>query len=100
MHLRFSLLFQNLLPPITVAAPPKALIVFARSNAGIVGSKPTQGMDVCVCVYSLFVLSCVYVAALRRADHWSMESSRLCKNDYETKTRGLGPTRGCRVIDE
>jgi hypothetical protein len=29
--------------------------VFARSNIGMVGSNPTQGMD--VCVYSVFVLS-------------------------------------------
>jgi hypothetical protein len=32
----------------------KALTVFARWNAGIVGSNPTRGMD--VCVYSVFVL--------------------------------------------
>jgi hypothetical protein len=31
----------------------------ARSNAGIVGSNPTQGMDVCVCVYSVCVVLCV-----------------------------------------
>jgi hypothetical protein len=31
--------------PITVAAQCKAWTVFARSNAGIVGSNPTQGMD-------------------------------------------------------
>jgi hypothetical protein len=42
---------------ITVAARPKARTVFARSNAGIVGSKPTQCKDVCiVCVYSVFML--------------------------------------------
>jgi hypothetical protein len=34
--------------PITVAARSEAWNVFARSNAGIVGSNPTQGMDVCV----------------------------------------------------
>jgi hypothetical protein len=34
--------------PISVAARSRALNVFARSNAGIVGSNPTQGMDVCV----------------------------------------------------
>jgi hypothetical protein len=46
--------------PITVAARSKAWTVFARSNAGIVGSYPTQGMDVCiVCVYSVFVVFCV-----------------------------------------
>jgi hypothetical protein len=34
--------------PITVAARSKIWTVFARSNAGIVGSNPTQAMDVCV----------------------------------------------------
>jgi hypothetical protein len=43
--------------PITMAARSKARTAFARSNAGIVGSNPTQGMDVCiVCVYYVFVL--------------------------------------------
>jgi hypothetical protein len=42
-----------------VAARSKARTVFVRSNAGIVGSNPTQGMDVCVCVYSVFVFTCV-----------------------------------------
>jgi hypothetical protein len=40
--------------PVTVAEPSKAGTVFARSEAGIVGSKPTQGMDVwflCMCVF-------------------------------------------------
>jgi hypothetical protein len=40
--------------PITVAAWSKARTVFARSNAGIVGSNPNRGMD--VCVYFVFVL--------------------------------------------
>jgi hypothetical protein len=41
-------------------------------------SNPTQGMDVwCVCAFSVFVLSCVQVEALRRADHPSKESYRL-----------------------
>jgi hypothetical protein len=38
-----------------------------------------------VCVSSAFVFSCVQVAALRRADHSSKESYRLCKTDYETE---------------
>jgi hypothetical protein len=50
-----------------------------RSNARIVGSNDTQGMDVCVCVYSVFVLSSMLVAALRLADPPSEESYRLCK---------------------
>jgi hypothetical protein len=32
--------------PVTVAERSKACTVFARSEAGIVGSNPTQGMDV------------------------------------------------------
>jgi hypothetical protein len=43
--------------PITVAARSEAWTVFARSNAGIVVSNHTQGVD--VRVYSMFVLFCV-----------------------------------------
>jgi hypothetical protein len=65
--------------PIKVAARSKAGTVFARSNAEIVCSNPTQGMDVCiVCVYSVFVLFCVSVEALRWADPPSKETYRLC----------------------
>jgi hypothetical protein len=42
-------------------------------------------MDICVCIYSVFVLSRVQVAALRRAVHSFKESYRLCKKDYETE---------------
>jgi hypothetical protein len=45
--------------PITVAAPSKAWIFLARSNAVIVGSKPTQGMDVCVRLFCVCVVLCV-----------------------------------------
>jgi hypothetical protein len=44
--------------PITVAARSKAWTVLARSNAGVMGSNPTQGMGVYVrlfCVYVLYV---------------------------------------------
>jgi hypothetical protein len=35
-------------------------------EAGIVVSNPTRGLDVCVvCVYSTFVLFCMWVEALR-----------------------------------
>jgi hypothetical protein len=43
--------------PITVAARSKVRTVFARTNIAIVGLNPIQGID--VCVYSMFVLSCV-----------------------------------------
>jgi hypothetical protein len=45
--------------PITVAALSKAWTVFACSNAGIVGSNSTQGMDVCVRLFCVCVLLCV-----------------------------------------
>jgi hypothetical protein len=83
---------------ITVAARSKAWTVFARSNAGIVVSNPTQGMDVCVCVYFVFVLSCVLVAALRWAHHSSKESHRLRKKMIMIRKRP-GPCKGCRAYE-
>jgi hypothetical protein len=44
--------------PITVVALCKAWNVFALSNTGIVGSNPTQGIDVYQCLF------CVYVAVV------------------------------------
>jgi hypothetical protein len=66
--------------PITVAARSKAWTVFALSNTGIMGSNQNSGKDVCV-----FVLSCVQVVALRRADPPSKESYRLCKRSRKCK---------------
>jgi hypothetical protein len=43
-----------------VDAWSEARIVFARSDLGIVGSNPTEGMDVCImCVYAVCVVLCV-----------------------------------------
>jgi hypothetical protein len=38
-----------------MAAQPEATTVFARSNTGIMGSNPTQGMDVCLCLFCVCV---------------------------------------------
>jgi hypothetical protein len=81
--------------PITVAARCKAWTILARSNAGIVGSNPTQGMDVCVrllCVCVLYVDSGL-------ATGWSpsKESYRLCIGLKNWKS-GQGP-KGCRAIE-
>jgi hypothetical protein len=51
-----------------------------------------------VCAYSVFVLFCVYVAALRRADPPSKESYRLCIGLKSWKSV-KGPTKTCRAID-
>jgi hypothetical protein len=59
---------------IAVAAPSKAWSVFARSNTGIVGSNPTQGMGVCVRLFCVCDFLCEQVATLGRADPSSKES--------------------------
>jgi hypothetical protein len=38
-----------LIKPVSIAARSKASTVFGRSNIGIAGSNPGQGMDVCLC---------------------------------------------------
>jgi hypothetical protein len=46
-----------------------------------------------VCVYSVFVLSCVKVVALRRVDQSSKDSYRLCKKDYVTEEESKAQQR-------
>jgi hypothetical protein len=83
---------------ITVAARSKAWTVFARSNAGIVDSNPTQ-RHVCLCVR----LFCVCVAlcvgsGLRRADHSPKKSYRLCKQYYETEEEASAQQRAVEPL--
>jgi hypothetical protein len=51
----------RLILPVTVGSWSKAWTISNRLDAGIVGSNPTRGMNVYVCVYvySMFLLSCV-----------------------------------------
>jgi hypothetical protein len=44
---------------VTVAARSKARTVLPLSNAGKVGLNPTQGMDVCVPLFCVYVVLCV-----------------------------------------
>jgi hypothetical protein len=77
--------------PVTVAERSTACTVFARSEAGIVGMNPTQGMDVwfvCVCVrvgVRVFLCLCTGREALRRADHPPKESYRLSLRSSKLK---------------
>jgi hypothetical protein len=47
--------------PVTIAERSKTCTVFALSEAGIVGSNPTQSMDVlvCVCIFCVCVVLCL-----------------------------------------
>jgi hypothetical protein len=76
-------LVYHTVEPITVAARSKAWTVLFRSNAWIV--------DVRVCICSM--LSCMQVVALRRADHSSKASYRLCKNNHETEEEARAQQR-------
>jgi hypothetical protein len=51
-----------------------------------------------LCVFILFVLSCVQVAALRWADHSSKESYRLRKKDYETEEEARAQQRAIKPL--
>jgi hypothetical protein len=44
---------------IAVVARPKAWTLFSRSNTGVVGSNPTQGIDICVRLFCVCVVLCV-----------------------------------------
>jgi hypothetical protein len=70
--------------PVTVAALSKAWIVFARSDTGIVGSNPTQGMAVCVRLFCVCVVLCLGSGL---ATGWSLVQGVLLsmKNDHGTE---------------
>jgi hypothetical protein len=62
--------------PIRAALLSKGRTVFGRTLGSWVRIKLKTWMT--MCIYPLFVLFCVYVATLRRADHSSKELYRLC----------------------
>jgi hypothetical protein len=71
------------------------------SPAGTLGSWVWIPLDawISVSVYYVFVLFCVQIAILRRADLPSKESYRLCTALRHWKS-DQGSTKGCTTIDE
>jgi hypothetical protein len=56
---RLRLTYRYMWMLVKVAAWSKAWTVFAHLNAGIVGSNPTQSMDICVRLFCVCVVLCV-----------------------------------------
>jgi hypothetical protein len=78
--------------PFTVAERFKVCTVFARSEAGIVGSNPTRGMDVW-CVYTFVQRHCDDLITRPR-------SPTVCNNDQETEKSALCSKVGTREEKE
>jgi hypothetical protein len=49
----------HVIKPIKMATLSTAWTIFARSNTGIVGSNPTQSMDICVRLFFICIVLCV-----------------------------------------
>jgi hypothetical protein len=81
----------------TVTARSKAWTVLSRSNAGIVGSNPTESMDVSVHLLCVCIDLCIGNGL---ATLWSpsMDFCRLCIRSRNWKS-GQGQTKDCRAID-
>jgi hypothetical protein len=55
-------IYLKFIVPVTVAERSNACTVFPRLEAGIVGSNPTQGMDVWyVCAFILYLFCPVFM---------------------------------------
>jgi hypothetical protein len=76
----------------------KAWTIFTRSNAGFVGSNLIQGMDVCVCLFCVYVVLCVGSGLVTG---WSPVQGVL-PTVYRIKNwRSYQvPTNDCRAIDK
>jgi hypothetical protein len=63
--------------PITVGARSEAWNIFAHKNTEIMDSNSTRGMD--VCVYSVFVLSCIGIGLVTGWSPVQLVLPTLCK---------------------
>jgi hypothetical protein len=79
---------------------PRGLRHELSSSARTLGSWVRIPLEasIAVCVYSVFVLFYLWIAALRRADPPSKEPYRLCKRWRNWKS-SQDPIKGCRAIE-
>jgi hypothetical protein len=83
--------------PVTVAARSKAVTVFARSDAVVVSSNPTKGMDVWfVCLFCVCLVLCV----VRGLATGRSPVQGVLLHVYKIKKLKSGQcsTKGCRAI--
>jgi hypothetical protein len=59
LHDAMKYSYQQISEPVTVAVLSKAWTVFSRLSTGIVGSDPTWGMDVSVCLFCVCIVLCI-----------------------------------------
>jgi hypothetical protein len=83
-----------MISPVTVAEGSRACTVFVRSEAGIMGSNPTQGMDVW-CVYAFILCLCCPVFRQRLCDELITRprSPTVCKMIMKLKNQPCAPKR-------
>jgi hypothetical protein len=86
--------------PVTVAEHFKACTVFPRLEAGIVGSNPTQGMDVSY-VYVFILCLCCPVFRLKPCDELitRQRSPTVCKMIMKLKKSEDRAQGGCRASE-
>jgi hypothetical protein len=101
VHLSLRVIGESSNYPLIIKRKPCILLVLIFSKTTLRPSQwsrglrhelssPTQTLGswvLSLCFYSVFVQSCVQVAALRRADPSSKESYRLCEKSQQLKKR-------------
>jgi hypothetical protein len=85
--------------PVKVAQGSKAWIVFARADAVIVGSNPTQGMDVSyVSHMCLFWVCALLYLGRGLATSWSLDQGILTIVNRSGDWKAVRAHKGCRTI--
>jgi hypothetical protein len=76
--------------PVTVASRFETWTIFTRSNTRVVGSNPTRGVDVCVCLFCVCFVLCIGKGLAT--------GSSPVRGDLPTVYKKNLNSRGCRVV--